>query len=109
MNKEKRGELNLLLLRQSYLARKLQAGDLDQYTELRCVQVEIEAWYQTECEKILLQSRSDKVNMDEKVRKYHCDLHKKHLKISCILKLGTEASLVEGHVQLSLSNTLLSC
>ena len=97
LNKEKRGELNLLLLRQAYLARKLQAGALEQYTELRCVQVEIEAWYQKESEKILLQSRSDEVSMNEKVRIYHHDLHKKHLKRSSILKLQTEAGLVEGH------------
>ena len=63
INKEKKGELNLLLLRQAYLARKLQGGAFGQFAELRCVQVQIEAWYQKESEKILLQSRSDEVNM----------------------------------------------
>ena len=52
INKEKKGELNLLLLRQSYLAKKLQGGDFRQYAELRCVQVGIEAWFQKEAEKI---------------------------------------------------------
>ena len=61
--------------------------------------MEIEAWYQKESEKILLQSRSDEVSMNEKVRIYHHDLHKKHLKRSSILKLQTEAGLVEGHEQ----------
>lgn len=60
LNREKRGELNLLLLRQAYLARKLQSGNLNLYAELRCLQVEIESWYQKESEKILLQSRLDK-------------------------------------------------
>ena len=99
INKEKKGELNLLLLRQAYLARKLQGGAFGQFAELRCVQVQIEAWYQKESEKILLQSRSDEVSMNEKVRIYHHDLHKKHLKRSSILKLQTEAGLMEGHDQ----------
>ena len=46
LNSEKKGELNMLLLRQAYLARKLQAGDLSQFTELRCVQVQIKSWYE---------------------------------------------------------------
>ena len=91
LNSEKKGELNMLLLRQAYLARKLQAGDLSQFTELRCVQVQIKSWYEKESEKILLQSRSDEVSMNEKVRIYHHDLHMKHLKRSSILKLQTEA------------------
>ena len=37
--------------------------------------------------------------MNEKVRIYHHDLHKKHLKRSSILKLQTEAGLMEGHDQ----------
>ena len=39
--------------------------------------------------------------MDEKVRIYHHDLHRKHLKRSSILKLQTEAGLLEGHEQCS--------
>ena len=99
LNKEKRGELNLLLLRQAYLARKLQDGDLGKFSELRCVQVEIQSWYEKESEKILLQSRSDEVSMNEKVRIYHHDLHRKHLKRSSILKLQTDGGLMEGHEQ----------
>ena len=37
--------------------------------------------------------------MNEKVRIYHHDLHKKHLKRSSILKLETEVGLKEGHQQ----------
>ena len=91
----------MLLLRQAYLAKKLQGGDLSQYAELRCVQVQIQSWYEKESEKIILQSRSDEVSMDEKVRIYHHDLHRKHLKRSSILKLQTEAGLLEGHEQCS--------
>ena len=93
INREKRGQLNLLLLRQSYLARKLMEGKFSQYTELRCVQVDIEEWYQRESEKVLLQSRTDEVCTGEKVRIYHHGLHKKHLKRSSILKLQTEIGL----------------
>ena len=37
--------------------------------------------------------------MNEKVRIYHHDLHRKHLKRSSILKLQTEVGLMEGHGQ----------
>ena len=97
INREKRGQLNLLLLRQSYLARKLMEGEFSQYTELRCVQVDIEEWYQHESEKVLLQSRTYEVCCGEKVRIYHHGLHKKHLKRSSIMKLQTEIGLLEGH------------
>ena len=99
INRENRGHLNLLLLRQAYLARKLLLGDFSHYFELKCVQVDIDEWYQKESEKILIQSRSDEVSSSEKVRIYHHDLHKKHLKKSSILKLQTEFGLLEGHDQ----------
>ena len=41
MNKERSGLLNLLLLRQSYLVSKLQAGNLSKLAELKLVQSEI--------------------------------------------------------------------
>ena len=62
------------------------------------MQVEIDEWYQNESEKVLLQSRSDEISMNEKVRIFHHDLHKKHLKRSSILKLQTDSGVVEGHV-----------
>ena len=98
LNREKRGQLNLMLLRQAYLARKLQRGDFSCYAELRCVQVEIDEWYQNESQKVLLQSRSDEISMNEKVRIFHHDLHKNHLNRSSILKLQTDSWVVEGHV-----------
>ena len=48
-------------------------------------------------EDILLQSRSDEMSSNERVRIYHHDLHKKHLKRSSILKLETANGLLEGH------------
>ena len=76
MDREKRGELNLLLIRQAYLSRKMQLGDLRKLSELRAVQMEIiQQWYQTESDKILIQSRSDEY------------ITMKHMKRSSILKL----------------------
>ena len=82
-----------------YLGKKLLNGDFNQYGELQCVQVQIDNWYQRESEKILLQSRSDEISISEKVRIYHHDLHKKHIKRSAILKLQTEDGLLEGHTE----------
>ena len=55
MNKEKRGELNLLLLRQGYLTRKVQTGFQEKLSELKTVQLNIELWYQQESDKIKYQ------------------------------------------------------
>ena len=66
LNKEKRGELNILLLRQAYLARKLQLGNYRVLGELRGVQSEIERWYQKESEKVLIQSKSDEIILNER-------------------------------------------
>ena len=97
MNREMRGELNLLLLRQAYLTRHLQQGQLRKLGELRAVQTEIERWFERESERVILQSRSDDISRSEKVRIYHHDLHKKNMKRSSILKLQTEHGLLEGH------------
>ena len=97
INMEKQGHLNLLLIRQVYLATKLQQGNMDAWPSLRRVQIEIDTWYQQESEKILLQSRCTDISLNEKVSAYHHDLHKKHLKRSSILKLMTENGLIEGH------------
>ena len=59
LNRESRGQLNLLLIQQAYLARKLQLGDFRRLAELRQVQLEIDQWHQSQSERVLLQSRSD--------------------------------------------------
>ena len=99
LNKQKRGELNLLLIRQAYLGREIFRGNLSKLSELRFVQEEVNAWYQRESEKIVLQSRTKEVNVNEKVRIYHHELHRKKIKQSTILRLETDVGVVEGHEQ----------
>ena len=97
LNRDKRGQLNLLLIQQAYLTTKLQHGELFRLADLRHVQLEIQHWYEKESEKVLIQSRSDEISFNEKVRIYHHDLHKKHIKRSSILRLETDQGLLEGH------------
>ena len=97
LNRARRGELNLLLLRQAYLTRLLQHGQLNKLGELRAVQQDIMLWYDAESKKIILQSKVDDVSQSEHVRIYHHDLHRKSMKRSSILQLQTEKGLLEGH------------
>jgi hypothetical protein len=60
INRARREELNLLLLRQIYLTRKLVIlGQSNQLGELQHVHLLIERWYAKECEKVQHQSRVD--------------------------------------------------
>ena len=97
MNKEKRGELNLLLLRQAYLTRKLHGGNFQKLAELKTVQLKIIQWYESSCEKVKHQARMEEVTESEKVSIYHHDLHQKHIRKSSILKLETDNGIIEGH------------
>ena len=54
LNKQKKGELNLLLIRQAYLGKEIFRGSLHKLAELRLVQEEINIWYPLESEKIVL-------------------------------------------------------
>ena len=67
MNKDRRSHLNILLIRQAYLTRKLQQGSNFKLPELRQVQLLIEQWYDQECSKIALQSRVDDIHQSEKI------------------------------------------
>ena len=87
LNKEKRGRLNLLLVRQAYLIGKLHGGSHQKVLELRKVQLEINVWYQTESEKIKIQSKIADAVEEEHVRIFHHELHKRHIRKSSILKL----------------------
>ena len=87
----------MLMLRQSYLARKLQHGELNKLGEMKSVQKLIQNWYQKEGEKLILQTKTDEVNINESVRLHHHSLHKKNLKKSSILRLQTENGIIEGH------------
>ena len=97
IKRERRCYLNLLLVRQAYLTKKMQLGHLYRLSELKHVQLLIEKWYDQECEKIALQSKSDEIQQSEKIRIYHHELHQKLIKKSAILKLETEQGLLEGH------------
>ena len=97
MTKLMRWQLNLLRLRQTYLNRKLSLGQLWRLPELKQIHMQIEEWYSQESNKIKYQSQASEHQVDEKVRVYHHDLHRKRLKKSSILKLETSAGLLEGH------------
>ena len=101
LNRERRGLLNLLMMRQAYLTCKVQAGETGKLFALREVQLQIEEWFTTEVEKVKFQSRVDDIQVSEKVRIYHHELHKKHIKRSSIVKLQTDGGLLEGHVACS--------
>ena len=56
INQEKKEEINLLLLRQAYLTRKLVGYRSAQVlAELKTIQIQIEKWYQRESQKIQVQ------------------------------------------------------
>ena len=97
LNNEKSGYLNLLLLKQSYFVQKIQKREESYLASLKEVQMEIQSWYEKDCEKIKLQSRAEEINSSENVRIYHHELHSKHIKKSSILKLNTEEGMLEGH------------
>ena len=97
ITKAKRGELNLLLLQQSYLVRKIQSGYYNELGGLKTVQLEIENLYKNDCAKVKLQARAGKIDNNESVRIYHHELRRKQIKRTSILKLDTGSGIVEGH------------
>ena len=97
VNRERRQYLNLLMLRQSYLTRKVRLGETGSLSALREIQFKIEDWFAVEVEKVKNQSRVDDVQQSEKVRIFHHEIHQKHVKRSAILKLKTDDGLLEGH------------
>ena len=98
VSKEKRGSLNLLLIRQAYLIRKVQQGIRQKLAELKLVQSQIQRWYSSESEKVKLQSKIEEVNETENVRIYHHEIHQKRIKKSAILKLQVdENTVIDGH------------
>ena len=85
------------MLKQSYFVSKIQKGDSEKLSELKQVQLEIQMWHETECEKIKIQARSEEMDSSEKVRIYHHELHAKHIRRTSILKLKTDEGILEGH------------
>ena len=97
INKERRQYLNLLMLRQTHLCRKLRSGEAASLVYLREVQLKIVDWFAQEVEKVKHQSRVDDVQQSEKVRIFHHELHQNHVKRSAIMRLRTGQGLLEGH------------
>ena len=98
IKREKRGKLNMLMLRQSFHTRKLQEGSLDHLGCLRKVQLEIVEWYEEESKKVTIQSRVDDIQESEKISIFHHEQHQKFIKRSAILKLDTvEKGILRGH------------
>ena len=97
VNRERRSYLYLLMMRQSYLTRKVHEGHPESLVNLREVQIEIEEWFKTEVEKVKHQSRVEDIQTSEKVRIHHHKLHQNHIKRTSILKLMTTEGLLEGH------------
>ena len=101
ISKQVKGELNLFRLRQIYLNRKLSLGELWRLPELKKVHLQIEEWYNKECNKIKYQSQVAEHLFDEKVRIYHHELHKRRTRKTSILKLQTPTGMIEGHTACS--------
>ena len=97
INRDRRKRLNLLMLHQSFLTSKVHAGEHEKLTALRQTQIEIENWFELEVERVKHQSNIDDVQISEKTRIYHHELHKKHYKRSSILKLKVGNVLLKGH------------
>lgn len=88
MNKSGREELNLLLLRQAYLIRKIHQKHFNKLGELKLVQLQIQSWYI---------KASEKIKLHENTHIFHHEIHKKHLKKSSILQLETNSGILRGH------------
>ena len=95
--KVRRDELNLLIIRQAYLNKKVRNGQKQRLGELKTVHQLIQKWYEKEGKKIKDEARVQEFQESEKVTIYHHEIHKKLVKKSAILKLQTPTGLLEGH------------
>ena len=77
MSKDSRAELNLLLVRQAYLNKKVKQGRTESLVELNTIHGRIQGWYENHCEKVKIQSRATEFQDSEKVTIYHHKIHKK--------------------------------
>ena len=97
IKKQTIGRLNILKLRQANLTHKVNTGQIEFLAELKTVNILISEWYIAESNKIILLSRSNDVNLNEKVRVYHHGQHQQFRKRSSILQLQTPKGIVSGH------------
>ena len=88
-------------MKQGFFTREVQDGNMESLVSLRQVQSEIKEWYELESKKVVLQSRVYDVQLSEKVRIFHHEQHRKHVKRSAILKLQTSEGVIEGHTACS--------
>ena len=72
-------------------------GETWRLGDLKSVHTKIENWYSQESSKIKYQTMADEHQTEEKVRIYHHELHKKKIKRTSILKLDTDAGIIQGH------------
>jgi exonuclease III len=103
LGKQRKGQLNVLYMRQAHLGSQVGAGDLSRLTELTEINLRISQWYETESKRIILLSRAKDIDFNEKVRVYHHSIHHKMKQKSAILKLETPAGLAEGHAACALA------
>ena len=75
-------------------------------TDLRRVQQEIEDYYSKECERVKIQAKIQEINSNEKVRIFHHENHRKHIRKSTISKLETKNCILKVmmHAKLTLKN-----
>ena len=85
LSKQRRSELNCLLMKQSFYTKELQAGNTNRLGQLKEIKVEIVKWYEKESMKIILQSRVNVVQQSKKVRIFHHEQYVKHCKKTSIL------------------------
>ena len=98
INKEKRGILNLLLVKQAYYVRKVQSGDFERLRDLKTTQNKINIWYEEESKRIVIQSQLKEISENEKVRIFHHKIHQRKMKRSSILKLEiSDRETIVGH------------
>ena len=97
IKKDRHSALNLLLVRQAYINKKIKLGQSELLGELKTIHGLIQNWYEIECCKIKDQSRVEEFQQSEKVTIYHHEIHKKQIRKSAILKLQTPNGILEGH------------
>ena len=95
--RNKMGVVNMLKLKQAFLTSQVQNNIQGAMTDLAEINIRISNWYQGESEKIPLISRSQDINLNEKVCIFHHGQHCRFRKRSSILKLSTPQGTVEGH------------
>mgnify|MGYP002637546871 FL=1 len=99
LKKQKMGKLNILKLRQVNLTQKVNNMQMNFLAELKLVNLLISEWYKNESSMIHLLSRSNDLNLNEKVRIYHHGQHQQFIKRSATLQLQTPAGIVTGHLE----------